>query len=341
MRIGYGYLTAQRHPDDPRSDAELYAEAIETAVELDATDIDSIWTSEHHFVDDGYMPSQLPVLAAIASRTRRIRLGTGVLLAPMFDPLHLAEDAATVDLISGGRLILGLGIGWREEEFDGFGVSMRERASRLVGHIAVLRQAWSAGLTRGDGRHFVYDGLYVTPKPAQPGGPPIWIGAGAEPAVRRVGRLGDAYFAGPISPASLAERMGWIREEAVTAGRDPEAISANLYRHTFVWRDDDPWNRVREAAWYMTWKYRDMGSSRGSLERRTPPALSSPEEARLRELVIHGTPEQVAERIAEYRAVLGDSGTYVARAHFPGLDPGVQAESRRLLTEEVVPLLQR
>lgn len=340
MRLGYGYLTAQHHPDDPRTDVEIYREAIEVAVELEESGLDSVWTSEHHFVDDGYMPSQLPVLAAIASRTSRIRLGTGVLLAPMFDPLHLAEDAATVDLISDGRLILGLGIGWREEEFEGFGVSVRERASRIEGHLAVLRQAWSDGLVTGDGRHFRYDGLNLTPKPAQRGGPPIWLGAGAEPAVRRVGRLADGYLAGPASPEGLARRMGWIREEAVAAGRDPGAITANLYRPTFVWRDGDAWDRVREVAWYMDWKYGDMETARGSRARHRPPAMSAEDEERLRRQTVTGSPDQVAERIAEYADVLGPEGTYVARAHFPGLDPGVAAESRRLLVEEVMPRLR-
>src|SRR5918998_5107799 len=178
MRVGFGYLTAQHHPDDSRTDVEIYREAIDIAVELEAAGFDSVWTSEHHFVDDGYMPSQLPVLAAIAARTSRIPLATGVLLAPMFGPLHLAEDAATVDVISDGRLILGLGIGWRDEEFSAFGVPAGERASRLEGHLAVLRQAWSDGLVTGDDRHFRYDGVEVTPKPVQAGGPPIWLGAG-------------------------------------------------------------------------------------------------------------------------------------------------------------------
>jgi probable F420-dependent oxidoreductase len=340
MRIGYGYLTAQHHPDDPRSDVEIYREAIEVAVELEAGGIDSVWTSEHHFVDDGYMPSQLPVLAAIAARTSRIRLGTGVLLAPMFDPLRLAEDAATVDLISGGRLTLGVGIGWRTEEFEGFGVPTRERGSRLEATITVLRQAWSDGLVTGDGRHFRYDGLNVSPKPAQPGGPPIWIGAGAEAAVRRVGRVADGYFAGPVSPDSLEQRIGWAREEAVAAGRDPMSISASLYRPTFAWRDGDAWERVREFAWYSSWKYGDMADARGSRERARPPSMPAEDEGRIRRTMNAGTPDKVAEEMLRYRDVLGDEGTYVARAHFPGLDPGVAAESRRILIEEVLPLVR-
>ena len=340
MRIGYGYLTAQHHPDDSRTDVEIYREAIDVAVELEAGGIDSVWTSEHHFVDDGYMPSQLPVLSAIAARTSRIGLGTGVLLAPMFDPLHLAEDAATVDLISNGRLILGLGIGWRAEEFDGFGVATRERGSRLEATITVLRQAWSDGFVTGDGRHFRYDGLNVTPKPARTDGVPIWIGAGAEAAVRRAGRVANGYFAGPSSPESVARRIGWAREEAVAAGRNPHAISANLYRPTFAWRDGDAWERIRDFAWYIDWKYGDMADARGSLERGRPGPMPAEDEQRVRKQMNAGTPEQVAEEILRYRDVLGAEGTYVARAHFPGLDPAVAAESRRLLLEEVLPLVR-
>jgi probable F420-dependent oxidoreductase len=341
MRIGYGYLTGQHHPDDHRTDVELYREAVEIAVELEAAGIDSIWTSEHHFVDDGYMPAQLPVLAAIAARTSRVRLGTGVLLAPLFDPLHLAAHAATVDLLSDGRLILGLGLGWREEEFAGYGVPMRERASRLEGHVAVLRQAWSDGLVTGDGRHFVYDGLNVTPKPARRGGPPIWLGAGAEPAVRRAGRIADGYLAGPAQPEALRRRVAWVREGAEAAGRDPGDITIGLYRPTFVWRDGDAWQVVRDAAWYMDWKYGDMADARGSRERGRPPRIGAEDEERIRRQTNAGTPEEVAERIAEYGDILGGDGVYVARAHFPGLDPGIAEESRRLLAEEVVPLLPR
>jgi len=337
MRIGFGLITVQHHPDDRRSDVELYREAIEIAVALDRAGFDSIWTSEHHFVDDGYLPSQLPLLAAMAARTDRIRLGTGVLLAPLFDPIRLAEDAAVVDLMAGGRLDLGLGIGWRDEELDGFGIPMAERGSRLEGHLAVLRQAWSDGAVTGDGRHFHYPDLSVTPKPAQAGGPPIWLGAGAEPAVRRAGRLADGYLAGPASPQGLARRREWVRDAADTAGRDPEAVRIGLYRPTFVWRDDDAWETVREAAWYMDWKYGDMATARGPRQAQRPPRLEAEDEERLRKQTTCGTPEEVIEQLAAYADVVGPEGLYVARADYPGLDPGIAAESRRLLAEEVLP----
>ncbi len=341
MRIGIGLITAQLHPEDPRTMAELYHDAVEFGVAAEAAGFDSVWTSEHHFVDDGYMPGQLPLLAAIGARTERIRLGTGVLLAPMFDPLHLAEDAATVDLISNGRLILGIGNGWREEEFEGFGISMKTRASRLEAITTVLRQAWGDGLTTGDGRYHRYDppGLNVTPKPVRGAATPIWIGAGAEPAVRRAGRIADGYFGSGASVAALAERAAWIRDEAASVGRDPSSISINVHRVSFAWRDGDAWARVADSARYMNWKYGDMTPARGSLVRRLPSPTDPPSFDDVRSRTIVGTPEQVAEQVRAYADIVGDDGSFIFRSYFPGLDPGVQREAVSILAEEVVPLL--
>jgi len=342
MRLGYGLLTAQHHPSDPRPVAELYREAVEYGVLAEQAGFDSVWTSEHHFVDDGYLPSQLPVLAAIAARTERIRLGTGVLLAPLFDPLHLAEDAATVDLLSGGRLLLGLGNGWRQEELDGFGATMRSRASRLEATITVLRQAWGSGLATGDGRVYRYPepGLNVTPKPVRGAATPIWIGAGAEPAVRRAGRLADGYLGSAATPGQMAQRAGWIREEAEASGRDPAAVEIAIHRVTFAWRDGDAWARAADAARYMTWKYADMGAARGSRERSLPGADDAPTPDAVRARTIAGTPEQVADEIRAYAPTLGATGSFVFRSHLPGLEPSVQREAFRVLVEEVVPLLR-
>jgi probable F420-dependent oxidoreductase len=342
MDLGYGLLTAQHHPDDPRTDVEIYREVIELAVEAERLGFASVWTSEHHFVDDGYMPSQLPVLAAIAARTDRIHLGTGVLLAPMFDPLHLAEDAATVDLLSNGRLILGLGLGWRDEEFTGLGGSDGHKGRRLEAIIEVLRQAWSGGLTRGDTAgvyRYPDPGFNVTPKPARPGGPPIWIGGGAPAAIQRAGRVADGYLSSGSGVARFTERVGHVRDGAAAAGRDPAEIELAIHRPTFAWRDGDAWQRIRDHAHYMSWKYDDMADARGSRVRRRPPVLTPDEEDAVRGRAIVGTPEEVAEQIRAYRDVLGPTGQFIARAWFPGLDPAIQLESLRILGGEVRPLL--
>jgi probable F420-dependent oxidoreductase len=340
MHLGYGLLTAQHHPTDTRTDAEIYADVVDYGVLADRAGLHSVWLSEHHFVDDGYMPSQLPVLAAIAARTERIQLGTGVLLAPMFDPLHLAEDAATVDLISKGRLILGIGIGWRDEEFEGF-ATPSGRGARLAAQIAVLRQAWGDGLVTGDGEIFRYaaPGLNVTPKPVRGAATPIWIGGGAEPAVRRAGRVADGYFGSGASPEAIAQRAGWIREEAERAGRDPGSITIALHKMSFPWRGDDAWERVSDAARYMVWKYDDMSGARGSRGRRLPGPDDAPADV-VRHRMLVGSPEEVAEGVRAYADVLGPNGLFVFRTSFPGLEPAVQREAFDILVEEVIPLLR-
>src|ERR687887_1225527 len=131
MKFGFGSLTCQVGPGEQRSTGELYREAIALAEDAERLGFDSVWLSEHHFFADGYTPSPLVQAAAIAARTTRIAIGTGVLLAPLHNPVRLAEDAATVQLLSDGRLVLGLAQGWKRDEFDGLGVPYQRRHVRL------------------------------------------------------------------------------------------------------------------------------------------------------------------------------------------------------------------
>lgn len=336
MKLGFGLITCQHHPADTRSDAEVYRDAIDVAVLAEQLGLDSVWVSEHHFVDDGYMSSLLPVAAAIAARTERVQIGTGVMLVPLHDPVRLAEDSAAVDLISNGRFVLGIGQGWREEEFDGLRVSLRSRRRRLIEAIAVLRQAWSDGVVTTS--H--YPGMSVTPKPARAGGPPIWIGASAEPAVRRAGELADGYMGSALNPEMLAQRVTWLREELERHGRDPDAFEIAVHLPTFPWNGDDAWERVRESRWYVDWKYGDMARARGRTGApASPPPVPADREEQMRATTLHGTPEQVAERIRELVDAAGGRLHYIARLYWPGMDPAVRDESLRIFAEDVRPLL--
>jgi alkanesulfonate monooxygenase SsuD/methylene tetrahydromethanopterin reductase-like flavin-dependent oxidoreductase (luciferase family) len=332
MQLGFGLITCQRVPGDGRDDAALYADALDLAATAERLGFDSVWTSEYHFVDDGYLPSVLPMCAAIAARTERVAIGTGLLLAPLTPALRIAEDAAVVDLIARGRLVLGLGLGWREEEFDGLGIPLRKRVARFEESLRVLRGAWGDGLV---------DGLAVTPKPARPGGPPLWIGALSEPAVRRAGRLADGFMATEVNVASFAEQVRWVREELEGAGRDPDAFTFSVHLPTFAWRGDDAWGRVREHQWYIDWKYEDMEAARGA---RPPGAAAPPlpthREESVRDSMVLGTPEQVAERLVALRDAAGGRLHYIARSYFPGMDPAVQRETMAVFAEEVAPLVR-
>ena len=340
MKLGFGLITCQRYPGDPRSDADLYREALELSEEAERLGFDSVWTSEHHFQDDAYMPSLLPVSAAIAARTSRVEIGTGLVLAPLHEPVRLAEDSVTVDLISAGRFILGLGLGWRAEELDAFRVPSARRRVLLEDCIAVCRQAWGGGLVTG-GEAVTYPGVSVTPKPPRPGGPPIWIGGHAEAAVRRAGRIADGFLAGSVTPESFGAQVELLQEELELRGRDPGTFSFGLYVPTFAWPERGAWELVRDQYWHMTWKYEETEEARGTLgPPASAPRLPAERERALREEMVIGTPEEVAERILAFREGAGAEIHYVAQLYWPGLDPGVQREALAVFAEEVAPLVR-
>ena len=343
MKFGYGLITCQRHPDDARPDRELYAEAIALAEEAERLGFDSVWTSEHHFGDDAYMPSLLVLMAAIAARTARVEIGSGVLLAPLYPPLRLAEDAATVDLLSGGRLALGLGLGWLPWQFDAFAIPFAERVHRTIEAIRVCRQAWGPGLVEGTG-------VAVTPKPARPGGPPIWLGAEAEPAVRRAARLADGWMANAPDRDAFREQVGWLRAELGAAGRDPAAVEVAGHWPVFAWDGSDAFERVRPHLRYMLWKYDDSELARGRLgPLSSPPPLlpdepisrpDAPPGSGARAHLICGRPDEVAMGIRELAAIAGPRFHFVARLYYPGMDREVMRRSTRLFAEGVIPRLR-
>ncbi len=341
-KLGFGLITCQRHPDDRRPDTERYRQALELAAMADRLGFDSVWVSEHHFVDDGYCPSLLPLAAAIAVRTERCAIATGLLLAPLHEPVRIAEDAAVVDCLSGGRLLLGLGLGWRAEELRALRVSPADRVGRLRDMVATLRQGWSGQPTTG-GEAVRYPHVLVTPGPARPGGPPIWIGAMGESAVRRAGRLGDGFLATEASPAAFAEQVGWALDARARAGGDPTTLAVGAVVSVFPFEGRDAFQRILPFHQYVDWKYQDMeGRAYGTDRRRlAPPRPDAAETERLRATILAGPPDQVAEGLAAYAAAAGCPVHLVARAYWPGLDPGVQAETLALLGERVLPLLDR
>jgi alkanesulfonate monooxygenase SsuD/methylene tetrahydromethanopterin reductase-like flavin-dependent oxidoreductase (luciferase family) len=343
IALGFGLITCQRYPGELTSDAELYARALDLAVQAEQLGMDSVWVSEHHFVDDGYLPSCLPMCAAIAARTSRVQIGTGVLLAPLHDPLRLAEDAAVTDLISAGRLVLGIGLGWREEEFAGLGVPVQERVPRMVAAVDTLRRGWRGELVPG-GPHQNLAAVPVRPLPARPGGPPLWIGAMSERAVKRAGAIADGFMATEVSPAMLADQAALARAAFAASGR-AGSYAISVHMPAFAWDGDeadaarDGWDLVKDSLRYIAWKYDDMEGAHGREGAPQPaPPMTAADEDALRESVLLGTPRQVAERINEYRLAAGGDLDFVARLYFPGLGWDVQQRALRIFAEQVAPL---
>jgi alkanesulfonate monooxygenase SsuD/methylene tetrahydromethanopterin reductase-like flavin-dependent oxidoreductase (luciferase family) len=218
---------------------------------------------------------------------------------------------------------------------------MDQRLSRTVDAVTIMRQAWGDGLVTG-GRKRPRPAVSVTPKPYRPGGPPIWIGAVAEPAVRRAARIGDGYMSGDIAVDGFAEQIGWLHDELPNRRR-PGAPEPSIYQATFAVTEGDAWEQVRPHRHYLNWKYDDMDQPGGASRTgpaTTPPPLAADDEQALREITVAGTPDQVAAGIARYRDAAGDDLHYIAQLYWPGMEYQRQREAMRVFAEQVAPKLR-
>ena len=235
MRWGLGLYTGQVPPGADHDAHDELGRIVEQAKLADRLGIDSLWLSEHHGTEDGYLPSLLTVAAAVLASTERLIVGTGVLLAPFHNPLRLAEDVAVLDQLSGGRFILGLGTGWRAPELRSFGIRPEDRVPALEETVAVLRRAWTGERFDHDGRLHRFDGALVRPRPYTEGGPPIWLGGTGPKALARAGRLGDGHIGVGVP---FDDAVGAF-DAARAAASDPARFSFGQMRTGFIAADAD------------------------------------------------------------------------------------------------------
>ncbi|RDZ61987.1 LLM class flavin-dependent oxidoreductase [Haloferax sp. Atlit-12N] len=333
MKLGTGLFTCQRRPDDDRPMADLYDEMLTLGCAIDDAGLDSAWVSEHHFMPDGYLSGTMPALGALAAATESVELGTCIALAPLYDPLRLAEDAATVDLISGGRTTLGLAIGSNPREFDAFGVPRDERVDRLADTVSLLRDAWSDGpIAHESPFHEGSTGVDVTPKPAHD--VPLMLGGAAKPAVRRAARTADAWCApSSLSLNGLRKRVEDIRSVREAEGLDGE-FTIYVLQHGFVGDSKaEAWDAMRDGYLYLQRRYAEIFSG------DEVPELSDERRAELKAQAIFGTPDDVVAELDRYRDALGDDIHFIFRTYHPGIGTDRMVECVRRLGDEVCPRL--
>lgn len=338
MSLGFALLSAQLRPGE-KDWTRAYDETVRLAVEAERLGYASVWTTEHHFVDDGYMPSLLVVSGALAAATSTIEIGTGVVLAPLHQPLRLAEDAATASLLSGGRLTLGLGLGWSETEYAGFGADIRRRGKAMEEILQILPRAWSGEPFQHQGEVYQLPEVAVRPTPAST--IQVLIGGGAEPAIRRAARLADGIFSNAPADRFLAQ-VEWIRDECEKVGRDQSELRIHHYSVLLPGSSaDDAWDRYGQHAWEMMWKYSDMEAS-ATRSGPLPSAPSLSEEGRdklAQRATFAGTGEELAATLLDLRARAGLPVDFAARSYFSTLAYDAQVELMQQLAEEVAPHL--
>lgn len=191
VRFGLWYDFRNPGPDAPAFE-DLYEAILDQIVTAEQMGFGSVWLTEHHFVDDGYTPSPLLLAAAIGARTQTMRLGTNLIILPLHDPVRIAEDAATLAILTRGRFDLGVAIGYRAAEFEAFGRSLKQRPSLMEESVEIIRRAWRGEALNFEGKRFRYGDVRVTPRPAA--APRLFMGGMAEPAIERVARIGDGFL---------------------------------------------------------------------------------------------------------------------------------------------------
>jgi alkanesulfonate monooxygenase SsuD/methylene tetrahydromethanopterin reductase-like flavin-dependent oxidoreductase (luciferase family) len=320
LRFGVGFFTAQQVPGSPRGYREIYTDLLAHARLIDEVGLDSFWVTEHHFCEDGYMPSPIPVCTAVAALTSRMTIGCGV-MAPFSHPLRLAEDLITLDLISGGgRLIAQVGAGYKAEEFGGFGVARETREDRLLETVAILRGAFAGGPFSFEGTHYSFPELEVLPSPATAGGPPLLVAGNSNAAAQRSARLGALY---KVDASDSWEEAREFVAAYDAASPDPsESRELHIQCYGFV-SEGDAWADCVEGFIYMREAYDRWGWSPAR------PASRDPADYRL----LLGSPAAVAEQAEQYRREFGDRVHLTLRLSYPGMDPDTVARGIRLWGE--------
>ena len=317
--------------------ADLYRRHVDLAVEAEDMGYDTIWLTEHHFVEDGDSPSMVPLAAAIAARTRKIRIGTFVLLMPLYHPLHVAEDAATLDALSDGRFDLGLGQGYVPREFTGFNIVREERSRRLREGVEIVRRVFTEDNVTFEGKHYTVRDVTLYPKPVQRPHPPIWIGARSRLATERAARNGY-HLAG-----TGADQAEVYRAALRAAGRDPADFNIAQLRFGYVAsKHDKAWDECEFAMHHLLTKYGQWLGEAADVPgdenfSKIPPVgklREASDAGMIGDGLMVGTPDEAIAQIEQIESYCSHLALGLA---LPGIDPKKVRTSMKLFADKVIP----
>jgi alkanesulfonate monooxygenase SsuD/methylene tetrahydromethanopterin reductase-like flavin-dependent oxidoreductase (luciferase family) len=320
VRFGVGDHSGQLPKGSAASHRQLYSELQAQAELIESAGLDSMWLSDHHFAEDGYMPSVLVLAGALLARTRRITVATDRLSASLQNPIRLAEDAIALDLLSGGRFILGLSLCYRDEEFRGFGVDRATDVGRLEAMVPMLRAAFAGRPMGSEGPAFQIPEVQVTPLPATPGGPKLMIAGDGDQGPARSARLADMMMVDPVEPWDALD--GVVAAYDAARGDKQGELVLFTYGGLSEQGRDAAWAEVADGFRYMRHTYDAwMGKP---LTKVLPPAHYR---------LLLGTPAEVAAQAAQYTQRYGDRIHLVLRCNYPGMAHEAVAGQLRLWGE--------
>jgi alkanesulfonate monooxygenase SsuD/methylene tetrahydromethanopterin reductase-like flavin-dependent oxidoreductase (luciferase family) len=310
--------------DLPRSIGEVI-EIVQLARELG---YDSVFTI-NHFLGNLHTPQTISMTARLIDHSGTMQLGTGILVLPLFHPVHVAEEFATLDQLSGGRVILGVGAGYRKEEFNSFGIDIEHRGGRLSESIQLIRALWTDERVTYTGKHFTVQNQRIGIPPLQKGGPKIWVGAAARLPVQRAAAIGDSWFIPGSSPGQgyLPKHIAIYDEALARNGKPVEGIERPILKEMFV--DEDGERARRVAVEHMKREYAAYG------EYEALQWFNSRWQELVENALLVGTPAEVIAKIeglAKHRI-----NHVVMRTSWAGMDVQEAERNLKLFAEKVAP----
>jgi alkanesulfonate monooxygenase SsuD/methylene tetrahydromethanopterin reductase-like flavin-dependent oxidoreductase (luciferase family) len=332
-RLTFGYLYDFRNPSPwHRPWADLYAETLDFITWSESVGFEGAWVPEHHGAEDGYVPSPLVVLAAIAARTRTIKLGSAIALAPLYHPVRFAEECAVVDILSNGRLEMAVAVGYRRREADAYGVDFSSRGSRTDEFLEIVRRLWSGETFSYAGRHFTLKNASIIPTPSR-GHIPLYLGGFSDKALVRTAKYGDGYFGNE-------EVCDLYLEKLRACGKDPATARIRI-QGLFVVVANDPEKAMHELAPY----FHHVNNAYGQWLSEDRGSTGLGDSALLRPMTLEAFRSSGILRILTPSQAIELFNRMLAKApveHFmmmmpPGLAPAKFSEYAQVFAREVIP----
>lgn len=334
MRFGL-FGGARTSMGDQPSDSQQLHDFIDYVVEAEELGFESVFLVEHHFTGFGQVSASLNLLSFLAARTKRMRLGSAVMVLPWHNPALLAEQAATVDVLSGGRLDLGVGRGYRYNEFHGFAMDMDEAEERYQECLSFIRQAWTTqGRFSHRGKYWKYDDVVVEPAPLQRPHPPLWIGANSAASIIKTANDGmNLLIAQHGTPEAVGEKIAIYRDAVEKTGRVFDPFSAGVTRALHVCYTPEERNRQHELRIRFMKNVQELSLPPSGAAIPGSHFQGHGDEADMRRKTetdaLIGTPDEIITRLKVYEAA--------GIRHMLLMDVGGSREALRIFGKEVLP----
>jgi probable F420-dependent oxidoreductase len=317
----------------PIEGGHYYREALTEVIHAEELGFDSAWMEEHHSVTDHYWPSPLTVLAGFATRTTRLLLGTDILVAPFYHPARLAEDVAMLDVMSSGRMTLGIAIGYKPDEFALYGTELAGRGARFEEQLAIMKALWTEERVLVKGRYYTVEGR-LEPKPVTRPHPPLWIGGWGDLTLKRAASLADNWIPGPTADLArlLAGKRAFL-DNRTAAGRTTPIMEWPLTRDLIIAETDRKARDLAEEHIMVAYRREYAGGWRHPF---IDARIATDLDGLMADRFIIGGPDQCVTQIRRFVEEYGMTHL-ICRTFFPGMPHAHIMRELDLLAREVMP----